>query len=381
MLVLPPLSLYIHFPWCIRKCPYCDFNSHALRAELPEKSYINALIQDLEQDLSRVQGRLINSIFMGGGTPSLFSPQAIQYLLVEIAKRLEFSDSIEITLEANPGAVEHSYFTAYRQAGVNRLSLGIQSFQTEKLRALGRIHDGDEAVKAVNAAKAAGFTNINLDLMHALPGQNLKQGLEDLNNAFLWAPTHISWYQLNIEPNTEFFIRPPSLPLEDSIFELQEQGKMQLAKNAYKQYEISAYSLDTYHCLHNRNYWQFGDYLGIGAGAHSKITDITRSIISRFWKKKNPKAYLAANNNFLAEEAAILAKDLPFEFMLNALRLYQAISAELFQQRTGLPFLSIENILQKAQQQNLLIYDTTCMETTELGKHFYNNLLTLFMPD
>ena len=381
MLTLPPLSLYIHFPWCIRKCPYCDFNSHTLGSELPEISYVNALIQDLEQGLSSVQDRPIRSIFMGGGTPSLFSPQAIQYLLVEIAKRLEFSDSIEISLEANPGAVEYPYFAAYRQAGINRLSLGIQSFETEKLQALGRIHDRDEAIKAVIAAKAAGFTNINLDLMHALPGQNLKQGLEDLNNAFLLAPTHISWYQLSIEPNTEFFIRPPSLPLEDSVFELQEQGKEQLAKNAYKQYEISAYSLDTYHCLHNCNYWQFGDYLGIGAGAHSKITDMKNQVISRFWKKKNPKAYLAANNNFLAEEAVILAKDLPFEFMLNALRLEQTISAELFQQRTGLAFSSIENILQKAQQQNLLIYDTTCMETTELGKRFYNNLLTLFMHD
>jgi oxygen-independent coproporphyrinogen-3 oxidase len=381
MLILPPLSLYIHFPWCIKKCPYCDFNSHTLRTELPEISYVNVLIRDLEQDLSRVQNRPINSIFMGGGTPSLFSPKAIQYLLVEIAKRLEFSDSIEITLEANPGAVEHSYFAAYREAGINRLSLGIQSFQTEKLQALGRIHDGDEAVKAVIAAKAAGFTNINLDLMHALPGQNLQQGLEDLKRAFLLVPTHISWYQLNIEPNTEFFIRPPSLPPEDSVFELQEQGKEQLAKNAYKQYEISAYSIDKYHCLHNRNYWQFGDYLGIGAGAHSKITDIKNHVISRFWKKKNPKAYLAANNNFLVEETVILAKDLPFEFMLNALRLYQAISAELFQQRTGLAFLSLENILQKAQQQNLLTYDTTCMETTEFGKRFYNNLLTLFMHD
>ena len=281
MLTLPPLSLYIHFPWCIRKCPYCDFNSHTLGSELPEISYVNALIQDLEQGLSSVQDRPIRSIFMGGGTPSLFSPQAIQYLLVEIAKRLEFSDSIEISLEANPGAVEYPYFAAYRQAGINRLSLGIQSFETEKLQALGRIHDRDEAIKAVIAAKAAGFTNINLDLMHALPGQNLKQGLEDLNNAFLLAPTHISWYQLSIEPNTEFFIRPPSLPLEDSVFELQEQGKEQLAKNAYKQYEISAYSLDTYHCLHNCNYWQFGDYLGIGAGAHSKITDMKNQVISR----------------------------------------------------------------------------------------------------
>lgn len=379
MLILPPLSLYIHFPWCIRKCPYCDFNSHTLINELPEINYINRLILDLEQNLDKIQDRPITSIFMGGGTPSLFSTNAINYLLVELSKRLEFSDSIEITFEANPGTVEYQRFYGYRQAGINRLSLGVQTFSSEKLKILGRIHDGEEAIKAIAEAKAAGFTNINIDLMHGLPGQSAIEGLQDLHRAFSLSPTHISWYQLTIEPHTEFYQRPPALPLEDTMIELQEQAEVIFTQNGYQQYEISAYSLDAYHCLHNRNYWEFGDYLGIGAGAHSKITHLKKRVISRSWKQKNPKAYLAQENHFLAEEKSILTKDLAFEFMLNALRLYQPISAELFQQRTGLSFLSIESILQKAQQQNLINYDAVSLETTAFGKRFYNNLLTLFM--
>lgn len=381
MLTLPPLSLYIHFPWCIRKCPYCDFNSHTLVAELPEINYVNTLISDLEQDLDKVQDRPITSIFMGGGTPSLFSPDALNYLLVELAKRLEFSDVIEITLEANPGTVEYQRFYGYREAGINRLSLGIQSFSSEKLKSLGRIHNGDEAIKAVTAAKVAGFTNINLDLMHGLPAQTVIEGLQDLQIAFSLEPTHISWYQLTIEPNTAFYQRPPQLPLEETMGELQERGEVFFRQNAYKQYEISAFSKDGYHCNHNRNYWQFGDYLGIGAGAHSKITDSKKKLIRRAWKQKNPKAYLAQKNNFLAEEKFILVEELPFEFMLNALRLYQKIPVELFQQRTGVTFSSIKPILHKAQQQGLLTYDELAMETTELGKRFFNNLITLFMRD
>ncbi|MGC1854979.1 MAG: radical SAM family heme chaperone HemW [Candidatus Aquirickettsiella sp.] len=381
MLTLPPLSLYIHFPWCIRKCPYCDFNSHTLLSELPEKNYIDALIVDLEQDLENLQHRPIISIFMGGGTPSLFSCDTLNYLLVELAKRLEFSDAIEITLEANPGTVDYQRFNGYREAGINRLSLGIQSFSTEKLKILGRIHDGNEAIKAVSAAKTAGFTNINLDLMHGLPQQNIKEGLQDLQIAFSLEPTHISWYQLTIEPNTEFYQRPPQLPLEETLGELQERGEAILKQKAYKHYEISAFSKDGYHCIHNRNYWQFGDYIGIGAGAHSKITDTKKKTIRRAWKQKNPKTYLAQKNHFLVEEKFILVEDLPFEFMLNALRLYQKIPAELFQQRTGLSFSHIQPILHKAQQQGLLTYDALAMETTEFGKRFYNNLLGLFMSD
>ncbi len=381
MLKQPPLSLYIHFPWCIRKCPYCDFNSHTLLTELPEKNYINTLLVDLEQDLDKLQNRPLISIFMGGGTPSLFSCDTLNYLLVELAKRLEFSDAIEITLEANPGTVEYQRFNGYREAGINRLSLGIQSFSTEKLKILGRIHDGNEAIKAVSAAKTAGFTNINLDLMHGLPQQNIKEGLQDLQIAFSLEPTHISWYQLTIEPNTEFYQRPPQLPLEETMGELQERGEAILKQKAYKHYEISAFSKDGYYCNHNRNYWQFGDYIGIGAGAHSKITDTKKKTIRRAWKQKNPKTYLAQKNHFLVEEKFILVEDLPFEFMLNALRLYQKIPAELFQQRTGLSFSRIQPILHKAQEQGLLTYDVLGMETTEFGKRFYNNLLGLFMSE
>lgn len=381
MLTLPPLSLYIHFPWCIRKCPYCDFNSHALLSELPEKNYIHALIVDLEHDLEKITDRTITSIFMGGGTPSLFSADTLHYLLVELAKRLTFSETIEISVEANPGTVDYQRFHAYREAGINRLSLGIQSFSTEKLKMLGRIHDGDEAIKAVLAAKKAGFTNINLDLMHGLPKQTTLEGLHDLQIACALDPTHISWYQLTIEPNTEFYQRPPPLPLEETMSELQERGEVIFRQQGYRHYEISAFSKNGYHCIHNDNYWQFGDYLGIGAGAHSKLTDIKQRTIRRAWKQKNPKAYLAQKNHFLAEEKFILPSELPFEFMLNALRRYQPIPAELFQQRTGLSFSSIQPILQKAQQQGLLIYDAFAMETTELGRRFYNNLLTLFMSD
>ncbi|EDP46622.1 radical SAM family heme chaperone HemW [Rickettsiella grylli] len=379
MLTLPPLSLYIHFPWCIRKCPYCDFNSHTLVTALPEKNYMNRMLNDLEQDLEKICNRPILSIFMGGGTPSLFSPEALNYLLTELAKRLEFSVDIEITLEANPGATDYSHFSGYREAGITRLSLGIQSFSTEKLKILGRIHNGDEAFKAVSAAKIAGFTNINLDLMHGLPQQRLTEGLEDLRKAVLLEPTHISWYQLTVEPNTEFYLKPPQLPTEEEVWELQEKGKEYFQQKAYTQYEISALSKKRYRCVHNLNYWQFGDYIGIGAGAHSKITDCEKKIIRRTRKLKNPKAYLAQKNDFLAEEKIILDKDLPFEFMLNALRLHQKIPIELFQQRTGLTFSSIEALLQHAYDQGLLTYDSTVIETTELGKRFYNNLVSLFI--
>lgn len=381
MLALPSLSLYIHFPWCIQKCPYCDFNSHALNTELPELIYINTLLLDLEQDLRHLCDRSIISIFMGGGTPSLFSPNTLRYLLEELNKRLSFSDDIEITLEANPGTVEYQKFYGYREAGINRLSLGIQSFSTDKLKSLGRIHNGDEAIKAVLAAKAAGFTNINLDLMHGLPKQTVTEGLEDLQIAFSLQPTHISWYQLTIEPNTLFFKKPPQLPLDETLSELQDRGEEIFKQKSYKHYEISAFSREGYHCIHNRNYWQFGDYIGIGAGAHSKITDSKKNTIKRFWKQKNPKAYLAQENQFLVEEKLILTEDLSFEFMLNALRLYQKISAELFQQRTGLAFSSIQPILSQAQQHGLLTYDSSSIETTELGKRFYNDLLALFMKD
>lgn len=380
MLRTPPLSLYIHFPWCIRKCPYCDFNSYGLRAELPEKAYIKALLEDLELQLPKVLNRPIISIFMGGGTPSLFSPIAIGYLIDELKKRLDFSAEIEITLEANPGTVEYQRFQGYRAAGVNRLSIGVQSFQTYQLNALGRIHDGNEAINAVAAAKAAGFSNINIDLMHGLPGQSLEEGLADLNKAIELNPMHISWYQLTIEANTEFAVRPPVLPLDDKVWELQEKGKLRLLQNAYTQYEISAYSQTSYICVHNRNYWEFGDYLGIGAGAHSKLTDEKKQIIMRAWKHKNPKAYLEKKNKFLGDEKIILEQELAFEFMLNALRLHYPIPIRLFEQRTGRSFDTLTAPLLEAEKLELLIIHKDAIQLTDRGKRFYNDFVALFLP-
>lgn len=379
MLRTPPLALYIHFPWCISKCPYCDFNSHALHAELPEVAYINALLEDLSQWLPKILDRPIISIFMGGGTPSLFSAAAIGYLLEELKKRLVFSKGVEITLEANPGTVEYQRFAGYHAAGINRLSIGIQSFQDHQLTRLGRIHNSLQASNAVAAAKAAGFTNINIDLMHGLPRQSLQEGLDDLNMAIRLAPTHISWYQLTIELNTEFAFRPPPLPIDDVIWELQEQGKRQLAKNAYHQYEISAYSQEAFHCVHNRNYWEFGDYLGIGAGAHSKLTEESNQTITRIWKCKNPKDYLARKNNFIGGEQIILNKELAFEFMLNALRLYYPIPVALIEQRTGLPFSSFKQALAEAQTLGLLRICQARITLTDRGKRFYNDLVSLFL--
>jgi putative oxygen-independent coproporphyrinogen III oxidase len=381
MLHLPPLSLYIHFPWCLRKCPYCDFNSHHLRSELPESAYIDALIVDLQQQLHYVMQRPLISIFMGGGTPSLFSPSAIAYLLAELKKCLDFTSEIEITLEANPGTVEYQRFVGYRAAGVNRLSLGIQSFQNRHLQVLGRIHNAEEASNAMHAAKMAGFKNINLDLMHGLPEQSLEEGLADLQKAFALQATHLSWYQLTIEPNTEFAIRPPQLPQEDNICELQEQAKVQFWSNAFTQYEISAYSREGFLCVHNRNYWEFGDYLGIGAGAHSKLTDAKKQTVIRSWKHKNPKDYLARKTNFIGGRKTVLAKDLAFEFMLNALRLHYPVPISLFEQRTGLLFSTLKDPFSAAEKLQLLTVEKSIIKLTDRGKRFYNDLVSLFLPD
>lgn len=379
MLSTPPLSLYIHLPWCVRKCPYCDFNSHTAGKEIPEQSYINALIADLDLDLSRIPNRPISSIFIGGGTPSLFSAQAIEKLLAAIHKRIDFVDDIEITLEANPGTVEYERFAGYRVAGVNRLSIGIQSFQAEKLTALGRIHNSEEAIRAADTAHQAGFDNFNLDLMHGLPSQTIEDALYDLNTALSLSPTHLSWYQLTIEPNTFFAHKPPLLPQDETIWEMQETGRELLSKNNFQQYEISAYSLNNRLCQHNKNYWEFGDYLGIGAGAHSKITNTKQNTITRFWKKKNPKDYLNNKTNFIGAEQFISNNELPFEFMLNALRLYQDISVNLFETRTGLEIAIIAEQLNKAQAKELLQWSSSKISPTELGRQFYNDLCEIFI--
>lgn len=378
MLITPPLSLYIHFPWCLRKCPYCDFNSYTLQSNLPEAAYIDALIADLKAELSKIQNRPIISIFMGGGTPSLFSSASINKCLETIQCYVNFDKSIEVTLEVNPSTVEYERFAGFYAAGVNRLSIGVQSFQEEKLKALGRTHQAQEAVQAIETAKAVGFANFNLDLMHGLPQQNLSDSLFDLQTALALEPTHLSWYQLTIEPNTFFDYQPPVLPDLDDIWTIQDHGTSLLAQNGFVAYEISAYSRPNYFCVHNKNYWEFGDYLGIGAGAHSKITDVNRQAIIRSYKEKNPKDYLKKECR-IKEEKILSKESLAFEFMLNRLRLYEAIPVAAFEQRTGLSLATIEKKLEKAAEQELLTWNNKIIHTTDLGKRFYTQLVSLFL--
>ena len=377
---LPPLSLYVHFPWCVRKCPYCDFNSHEQRGQIPEERYIDALLADLEADLPRVWGRPVRSIFLGGGTPSLFSPEAIELLLSGVRARLTLAPDVEITLEANPGTVELERFRGYRAAGVNRLSIGIQSFNATQLNTLGRIHGRDEALKAAQAAHAAGFDNFNLDLMFGLPQQTLDEALTDLRTAVSLAPTHLSLYQLTIEPNTLFHARPPALPDEDTIAQMQEALQSELANAGYDQYEVSAYAQPQRRCRHNLNYWQFGDYLGIGAGAHAKITDATD--ITRLSKVKQPQDYLKKSGTpaVIGAEQRLSLDDATFEFMLNALRLTHGIAPQLFEERTGLPLANIGAALMCARTRKLIELSPEIIRPTPLGLRFLNDLTALFLP-
>jgi putative oxygen-independent coproporphyrinogen III oxidase len=376
---LPPLSLYVHIPWCVRKCPYCDFNSHEARAKIPEQEYIDALLRDLEQDLPRVWGRIVHTIFIGGGTPSLFSPEAIDRMLSGIRARLTLDQNIEITLEANPGTVELERFKGFRAAGINRLSIGIQSFEDEKLKGLGRIHGREEALRAAEAARATGFDNFNLDLMFGLPGQTVEQALADMRTAMALRPTHLSAYQLTIEPNTLFHARPPTLPDDDITWEMQSQLQTELAAADYRQYEVSAYARPGYECRHNLNYWKFGDYLGIGAGAHAKITD--RTGITRLWKVKHPNEYLgtAGTPGSIGGEQKLSRHDAAAEFMLNALRLVDGFPSPLFQERAGMPISACEPKLTLAENQGLIEWDTQSIRPTPQGRRFLNNLLELFV--
>jgi len=345
MLNAIPLSLYIHLPWCVRKCPYCDFNSHTAKKILPEQTYIEALIRDFNYHLEEIKERELVSIFFGGGTPSLFSAAALEKLLAHIKSHLKFAAHIEITLEANPGAIDVEHFKGYYAIGINRISLGIQSFQNEKLKALGRIHDSAAALHAFYCAKDAGFENINIDLMHGLPHQSLEDAYNDLEMAFKINPTHLSWYQLTLEPNTFFAHSPPPLPNDETLDEIYFSGEKKIIKCGYRHYEISAFCKQKYKCAHNLNYWEFGDYVGIGAGAHSKLTNIDKKQIKRFIKIKHPDAYMSAmsvdEKNFIMEEKIISPQNLPFEFMLNALRLYKKIPFSLFTQRTFLTYQDI----------------------------------------
>ncbi|WP_308725820.1 radical SAM family heme chaperone HemW [Metapseudomonas otitidis] len=376
---LPPLAAYVHIPWCVRKCPYCDFNSHAAGPELPETDYVDAVLADLEQDLVHVHGRPLTSIFFGGGTPSLFSAAALGRLLEGIERRVPFAPDIEITLEANPGTFEQAKFSAYRQLGINRLSIGVQSFQGDKLKGLGRIHDGSEAIRAADMARNAGFDNFNLDLMHGLPDQSLEDALYDLRTAIAQGPTHLSWYQLTMEPNTVFWSQPPQLPEDDLLWDIQEAGQALLAEAGYAQYEVSAYARAGRQARHNLNYWTFGDFLGIGAGAHAKLSS-PEGRIQRTWKTRLPKDYLDPAKAFQAGARELDADELPFEFLMNALRLTDGVPAGLYPQRTGLPLADLAASRREAEAQGLLQADPARLAATPKGQLFLNDLLQRFLP-
>ncbi len=377
-----PLSLYIHIPWCIRKCPYCDFNSHESGdTPPPESAYVDALVTDLENDLPLIWGRTINTLFIGGGTPSLFSARSIENLLSQLRARLRFGTDTEITLEANPGAVDAERFREFRAAGINRLSIGIQSFDDGSLRKLGRIHTGQQARHAVELAQAAGFENINLDLMFALPEQTPEMARRDLQTAIELQPEHISYYQLTIEPNTPFYHQPPPSCDDDLIWKMQEEAKQLLAGYSYTQYEVSAYARQQ-RCRHNLNYWQFGDYLGIGAGAHSKLTDPHTQSITRLTKVRHPRQYLAhaGSPRCIRTRNSLTAKEIALEFMMNALRLVDGFDTRLFTAHTGLPPAFLKMELETAVEKGLIIKDALHIRPTSLGKRYLNNLLELFLP-
>lgn len=387
-LVPPALSLYVHIPWCVQKCPYCDFNSHAVKAELPEKEYIAALLQDLDSDIERYQvaanQRVLHSIFIGGGTPSLISAGGIADLLQGIEKRIPFKPEIEITMEANPGTIEAERFAGYQKAGVNRISVGVQSFEQQKLEKLGRIHGQDEAVNAAKLAHHIGLNSFNLDLMHGLPDQSVDQALSDLEKAIALDPPHLSWYQLTIEPNTLFYYKQPTLPDDDDLWDIFELGHKKLAEAGYIQYEISGYSKPGYQCQHNLNYWRFGDYLGIGCGAHGKISYSDGRIV-RTTKIKHPKGYLAAYNNmvkpYLNEEKQVANHDRPFEFFMNRFRLIEPCPKQDFLDTTGLGFDAIEPTISWAKEMGYIDESTSHWQITEKGKLFLNDLLEAFMVE
>ncbi|MBL4764919.1 MAG: radical SAM family heme chaperone HemW [Colwellia sp.] len=393
LLTTPPLSLYIHIPWCVEKCPYCDFNSHALKSQVPEQDYVKALIADLDADIARfdLSECPLHSIFIGGGTPSLFSAEEIESLLSQVLSRFKHNAaSIEITLEANPGTVEADKFIGFAKAGVTRLSIGVQSFESDKLVKLGRIHNVNQAKLAAKLAHECGVKSFNLDLMHGLPNQSLDNALDDLKTAINLQPDHLSWYQLTIEENTAFHSRPPKLPQDEVLWDIQDQGFKLLSDAGYQQYEISAFRLvknneaDDKQCQHNLNYWRFGDYLGIGCGAHGKITDIKKGIIQRTVKVKHPKGYLEPNRAPLDQLNTVASDELPFEYMMNQLRLFSSFTLAHYQQRTGLAASTVLPTLLQAQNKMLM----TCSDSrsnegewqvTQLGHRYLNDLLELFL--
>ena len=374
--VRPPLSLYIHVPWCVRKCPYCDFNSHAFTGTIPESAYLQALLEDLDQDLAFATDRPIETVFIGGGTPSLMSGDFYDRLFRELRARLAFATNAEITLEANPGTLEAGRFDAFRAAGINRLSIGVQSFNPDHLKTLGRIHDADAAHRAIRAARRAGFDNFNIDLMHGLPGQTPGQALEDIQTALDYQPPHLSWYQLTLEPNTEFYSRPPELPDDDHLWDIYRRGSDYLHQHGYEDYEVSAWSLQGRASRHNLNYWTFGDYLALGAGAHGKISLVDGGI-RRYWKTRQPDAYLNRIGSRTAGSDAIAVDDLPLEFLMNALRLKEGVDESLFSERTGLPLTTVGVKLEQLRNEKLLVSDR--LQATDLGQRYLNSLLERFL--
>lgn len=375
-----PLSLYIHFPWCVRKCPYCDFNSHEAKDTIPQDAYCDALIADVEQELPLVWGRPVQSVFIGGGTPSLLEPALLDRLLSDLRARLPLVADAEITMEANPGTVEQGRFAEFRAAGISRLSIGIQSFDDEMLTRIGRIHSGREAVLAAESARQAGFENINLDLMFGLPGQSLEQAMADVERALGLEPAHLSYYQLTIEPNTAFHHSPPLLPDDERIWNIFEGAQARLRDKGYKQYEVSAYSRQGSQCRHNLNYWHFGDYLGIGAGAHGKITDAPNQRIERRWKVRHPREYLRNDGETrIGGRGYLTRQDAALEFMMNALRLSEGFDTALFSARTGLPISEVAEPLRRAESRGLLYWDVNRIEPTEAGRNHLNELLELFV--
>ncbi len=375
-LVLPPLSLYVHVPWCVRKCPYCDFNSHAVRDDLPEAAYLKALFDDLAVEREHLQSRSFETVFIGGGTPSLMSADFYQQFIQRLNEYGLLVSGAEITMEANPGTFEQERFAGYRSAGINRLSLGIQSFNDQRLHTLGRIHSGADAKTAAAMALELGFDRVNLDLMHGLPGQGVEGAMQDLEQALALDPGHLSWYQLTIEPNTEFHSRPPQLPFDDDLAEIQDQGQRLLASAGYAHYEISAFAKEGHRAKHNLNYWTFGDYAGVGAGAHAKLTTASGSILRR-WKQRQPKSYM--NNPAQANSERLLEKSLPLEFMMNVLRLSDGVSQHLYAERTGQPWSSIQQRCELAQKRGLLDLSNSSIKPTPTGRRFLNDLLEMFL--
>ena len=376
---LPPLSLYVHVPWCVQKCPYCDFNSHGQKGDIPEAEYVQHLIDDLKADLHLVQGRKIHSIFIGGGTPSLLTGAAYTRLLNEVDNLIGLSDNCEITLEANPGTVETGRFKDYVKAGINRISIGVQSMQNDKLKALGRIHGADEASYAAQQATEAGLNSFNLDLMHGLPGQSLDDALSDLKQIIALNPPHISWYQLTIEPNTQFASKPPTLPQDETLWDIQEQGQALLAQAGYQQYEISGYAKPGFQCQHNLNYWRFGDYLGIGCGAHGKVTDAKTGVITRTEKVKHPRGYMDIIKPYLYKSWQVEQDDLAFEFFMNRFRLTEPCPIEDYSALTNQPLQSQQAALNKAINTGLLIEKDGHWQVSLKGHRFLNDLLELFV--